>query len=74
MSNSEVVIGSRGSPLAMWQTNHVMHLLQQAHPEATFTIKTIKTRGDKILDVALSKIGDKGLFTKELVYTIIHEL
>lgn len=57
-------IGSRGSRLALWQANHVSALLQaQGH---TVTIDVIKTTGDKILDVALSKVGTKGMFTKEI--------
>lgn len=63
---SPIIIGTRGSKLALWQANHVKALLEQAHPHLAFDIKIISTKGDQILDVALSKIGDKGLFTKEL--------
>lgn len=59
-------IGSRKSQLAMVQTHWVHDQLQKAFPERTFEIHTMSTQGDKILDVALAKIGDKGLFTKEL--------
>ncbi|KAJ3037990.1 hypothetical protein HDV00_001193 [Rhizophlyctis rosea] len=59
-------IGSRESQLAMIQTTHVHHLLQTAHPTYTFGIQGMTTTGDKVLDVALSKIGSKSLFTKEL--------
>ncbi|NLL17447.1 MAG: hydroxymethylbilane synthase [Clostridia bacterium] len=62
----EIIIGTRESALALWQTDWVLKALKEAHPELTFTVKKIKTKGDKILDVALAKIGDKGLFTKEL--------
>lgn len=62
----EIVIGTRDSALALWQTDCVRAALQAAHPQLTFTVKKIKTKGDKLLDVALAKIGDKGLFTKEL--------
>ncbi|NLC77660.1 MAG: hydroxymethylbilane synthase [Clostridia bacterium] len=62
----EIIIGTRESALALWQTDWVLQKLKAAHPELTFTVKKIKTKGDKILDVALAKIGDKGLFTKEL--------
>ena len=57
-------IGSRGSQLALWQANHVASLLRgQGH---TVEIEIIKTTGDKILDVALAKVGTKGMFTKEI--------
>ena len=59
-------IGSRKSQLAMVQTHWVHKQLQKAFPNRTFEIHTMSTQGDKILDVALAKIGDKGLFTKEL--------
>ena len=68
MSNPERVIrlGTRKSALAMVQTNWVCDQLQQHFPERQFAIESMSTQGDIILDVALSKIGDKGLFTKEL--------
>jgi len=57
-------IGSRGSQLALWQAKHVAGLLQaQGH---SIEIQVIKTTGDKITDVALSKVGAKGMFTKEI--------
>jgi hydroxymethylbilane synthase len=57
-------IGSRGSQLALWQANHVSALLRgQGH---TVDIQIIKTTGDKITEVALSKVGTKGMFTKEI--------
>lgn len=59
-------IGSRKSQLALVQTYWVQEQLQKAFPERTFEVHTMSTQGDKILDVALAKIGDKGLFTKEL--------
>ena len=59
-------IASRRSQLAMVQTNWVKKELEQAHPELSISIEAMATQGDKILDVALAKIGDKGLFTKEL--------
>ncbi|MDD2799339.1 MAG: hydroxymethylbilane synthase [Bacteroidales bacterium] len=59
-------IGTRGSQLALYQAEKVKSLLEKAHPELTVEIVIIKTKGDKILDVSLSKIGDKGLFTKEI--------
>jgi hydroxymethylbilane synthase len=57
-------IGSRGSQLALWQANHVAGFLRdQGHQ---VEIQIIKTTGDKILDVALAKVGTKGMFTKEI--------
>jgi len=57
-------IGSRGSQLALWQANHITALLREQGHEVQLEI--IKTTGDKILDVALSKVGTKGMFTKEI--------
>lgn len=62
----EIVIGTRDSALAMWQARWVKEGLEKHWPEYRFRVVDIKTKGDKILDVALAKIGDKGLFTKEL--------
>ena len=59
-------IASRRSQLAMVQTNWVRDELARAHPGLELSIEAMATQGDKILDVALAKIGDKGLFTKEL--------
>ncbi|MFL6301303.1 MAG: hydroxymethylbilane synthase [Terriglobales bacterium] len=57
-------IGSRGSQLALWQANHVAALLRERGHE--ISIEIIKTTGDKITEVALSKVGTKGMFTKEI--------
>ena len=59
-------IGSRKSQLALVQTHWVRDQLQSHFGDRVFEIQTMQTQGDKILDVALSKIGDKGLFTQEL--------
>ncbi|WRH68204.1 MAG: hydroxymethylbilane synthase [Planktothrix sp. GU0601_MAG3] len=61
-----VRIASRKSQLALVQTYWVQGELQKHFPDITFEVQTMSTQGDKILDVALAKIGDKGLFTKEL--------
>lgn len=61
-----VRIGSRKSELALVQTHWVQAELQKQFPDSTFEVHTMSTQGDIILDVALAKIGDKGLFTKEL--------
>lgn len=64
--NRSIVIGSRGSELALWQANHVKTKLEASHPETNFEVKVIHTTGDRVMDVALSKIGDKGLFTRQI--------
>jgi hydroxymethylbilane synthase len=61
-----VRIASRKSQLALVQTYWVQEELQKHFPDITFEVQTMSTQGDNILDVALAKIGDKGLFTKEL--------
>jgi hydroxymethylbilane synthase len=63
---TKLIIGSRGSDLALWQANFVKKEIERNNKNVSVEIKIIKTKGDKILDVALSKIGDKSLFTKEL--------
>src|ERR1700675_3064213 len=57
-------IGSRGSQLALWQAHHISGLLRESGHEVE--LKIIKTTGDKITDVALAKVGTKGMFTKEI--------
>ena len=59
-----LTIGSRGSQLALWQANHIAAQLRQRSHEVE--IKIIHTTGDKITDVALAKVGAKGMFTKEI--------
>lgn len=59
-------VGTRGSHLALAQTEWVMAELKKIHPDVDFEVKIIKTKGDQILDKALDQIGDKGLFIKEL--------
>lgn len=66
-----VKVGSRGSALALWQTEFVMGKLKEAFPDATFELVIIKTQGDKILDVPLARIGDRGLFVKEIEEAMI---
>ncbi|MGF1478615.1 MAG: hydroxymethylbilane synthase [Cyanophyceae cyanobacterium] len=66
ISARTVRIGSRKSQLALVQTYWVQEQLQKHFPDIQFEVETMNTQGDKILDVALAKIGDKGLFTKEL--------
>lgn len=62
----EIIIGTRGSALALWQARAVESTLQSKYPDLRVRLEIINTTGDRILDTALSAIGDKGLFTKEL--------
>ena len=66
MKAHNIVIGSRGSQLALWQANWVKSELERLHSNADIDIRIIATSGDKIQDVPLSKIGGKGLFVKEI--------
>lgn len=66
-------IGSRKSQLALVQTYWVQEQLQKLYPDREFEVCTMSTQGDKILDVALAKIGDKGLFTKELEVAMLQQ-
>ncbi|WP_170007838.1 hydroxymethylbilane synthase [Bacillus fonticola] len=66
MSNRTVVLGSRRSNLALTQSNWVLKRLQEEQVPYQFSVKEIVTKGDRILDVTLSKVGGKGLFVKEI--------
>jgi len=66
-------IGTRDSLLAMWQAEWVQSQLTMLYPQFKFELVPMKTKGDKILDVPLSKIGDKGLFTKELENGLLNQ-
>ena len=65
-TRSELRIATRGSPLALWQAEHVAARLETLHPGLKVELVVMKTSGDKILDTPLAKIGGKGLFVKEL--------
>lgn len=67
----KIRIGTRDSRLAMWQAEWVRSKLAGLYPYLHFELVPMKTKGDHLLDVALSKIGDKGLFTKELELGLI---
>ena len=66
MAKQTLRIATRQSPLALWQAEHVASRLQQAFPELQTELVKMVTRGDKILDAPLAKVGGKGLFVKEL--------
>ena len=62
----ELVIGTRGSALALWQAHAVEAMLREHAPDVPVRLEIIHTTGDRVLDTPLNMIGDKGLFTKEL--------
>ena len=66
-----VRIGTRASKLALWQANWIKSALIEANPQQTVELVTIKTKGDKILDVPLAKVGGKGLFVKEIEQALL---
>jgi hydroxymethylbilane synthase len=61
-----VRVGTRGSRLALWQAEHVAACLRREHPGLSVGQVVVSTAGDRVVDVALSRVGDKGLFTREL--------
>ncbi|HIC10652.1 MAG TPA: hydroxymethylbilane synthase [Campylobacterales bacterium] len=67
----KLVIATRGSKLALWQSNHIKEKLQQLHPDLEIELKVFTTEGDKRLDTSLALIGGKGLFVKELEDAIL---
>ena len=67
----KLVVGTRGSNLALVQTNWVVNKLKKANPGVEFEVKIIKTKGDLIKDLPLDKIGDKGLFVKEIEKSLL---
>lgn len=66
MADKIIRIATRQSPLALWQAEHVAALLEQTYPGLKTELVKMVTRGDKILDAPLAKVGGKGLFVKEL--------
>lgn len=71
MTDRVIRIATRKSPLALWQAGHVAMQLQRHHPKLTIELVKMSTRGDKILDAPLAKIGGKSLFVKELEQGIL---
>lgn len=69
---NQLIIATRSSKLALWQANFIKAELIRLYPNLSIELKEIKTKGDHILDVSLSKIGDKGLFTKEIEEAILN--
>ncbi|HJO11020.1 MAG: hydroxymethylbilane synthase [Gammaproteobacteria bacterium] len=68
-----VRIATRQSPLALWQANFVKNSLEATHPGLSVELLTMTTRGDKILDTPLARIGGKGLFVKELEHALLED-
>lgn len=68
----EILIGTRSSNLALWQANFVKDEIEKKYDNIKVTLKKMTTKGDKILDAPLAKIGGKGLFTKELEEAILN--
>jgi len=73
MSIREIRIATRKSALALWQAEYVKTRLEQAHPDLRVTLVPMVSRGDKLLDSPLSKIGGKGLFVKELETALLED-
>jgi hydroxymethylbilane synthase len=72
-TRSSLVIGARGSRLAVWQAEWVQARLNELAPELTVSLQRIKTSGDKILDVPLAATGGKGLFVKEIEEALLRK-
>jgi len=71
MYPTKIVIGTRGSQLALWQANWVKGLIEDLKKDISVELTVIKTSGDKIQDVPLNKVGGKGLFVKEIEEALI---
>ncbi len=69
----KIIIGTRGSKLALWQANYVKNQIENRYKSVKVELKIIKTKGDKILDVPLAKVGGKGLFVKEIEEALLKE-
>ncbi len=69
----KIIVGSRRSKLALTQTNWVINQLKAIDPTFEFEVKEIVTKGDRILDVTLSKVGGKGLFVKEIEQAMLNK-
>ena len=72
-ARSTLVIGTRGSQLALWQAEWVQGQLKQIAPDLSVALKRIQTSGDKIQDVPLAKVGGKGLFVKEIEEALLRK-
>ncbi|MGB5965577.1 MAG: hydroxymethylbilane synthase [Sulfurimonadaceae bacterium] len=68
---NKLTIATRGSKLALWQSEHIKAVLEEKNPGLEVTLKIVITSGDKIIDTPLAKIGGKGLFLKEIEETML---
>ena len=68
-----IKIGTRKSMLALWQSNWIKDMIEKRYPDTTVELVRIVTKGDKILDVPLAKVGGKGLFVKEIEEALLQE-
>jgi DUF971 family protein len=66
-------IATRKSPLALWQAHYVKTVLEKTHSDLNVELLAMSTRGDKILDTPLAKVGGKGLFVKELEHAMLED-
>jgi hydroxymethylbilane synthase len=71
VTDSKLIIATRGSKLALWQAEHVRERLQASREGLEVELLVVKTRGDKILDVPLAKVGGKALFVKEIEQALL---
>lgn len=72
MTKQTLILGTRGSPLALWQAEWVKAELLRRHEGLEVVLELVRTQGDKILDSPLSRINDKGLFTKEIEQQLLN--
>jgi hydroxymethylbilane synthase len=70
-SARSIVVGTRGSALALWQARRVVDLLQARHPDRSFTLSIVRTRGDAVREVPLAELGARGVFVKEIESLIL---
>ena len=73
MSRKILRIATRKSPLALWQAEYIQSRLKYHHPELDVELVTFVTKGDKIIDTPLAKVGGKGLFVKELEHALLED-
>lgn len=73
MTSERLRIGTRGSELALWQATWIKNELATRRPDLEVAVEIIRTTGDKIIDSPLSKIGDKGLFTREIEQALLRD-
>jgi len=73
IASKTLILGTRGSKLALWQSNWVADRLRELHPDLTIEVKIISTQGDRIQDRPLQNVGDEGLFVRELEEALLRK-